>query len=220
MRCARSGCCRRSIKSLSIHLVEINPVLREKQQATLSGVRNITWHDSIDEVPEGPAVILANEYFDVLPIHQVVKRETGWHERVVDIDDRWQAGVRRRRRTDAALRSAAAAAGARGPGRRRVRMAAGHRDDEDRNAGSRPGRRGADHRLRPSAQRRRRHLSGHRPPQLCRSPEKSGPGRRHRPCRFPGAGARGGRCRRARPRPGDAGRFPQAARHRDPRGRR
>ena len=37
-------------------------------------------------MPEGPAVILANEYFDVLPIHQVVKRETGWHERVVDLD--------------------------------------------------------------------------------------------------------------------------------------
>ena len=28
----------------SIHLVEINPVLREKQKATLSGVRNIAWH--------------------------------------------------------------------------------------------------------------------------------------------------------------------------------
>ena len=74
-------------QSLSIHLVEINPVLREKQRATLSGVRNISWHDTVDDVPDGPAVILANEYFDVLPIHQVVKRETGWHERVVNLDD-------------------------------------------------------------------------------------------------------------------------------------
>jgi SAM-dependent MidA family methyltransferase len=73
-------------QALHVHLVEINPVLREKQSATLSGVRNISWHENIDEVPEGPAVILANEYFDVLPIHQVVRRETGWHERVVDID--------------------------------------------------------------------------------------------------------------------------------------
>ena len=52
----------------------------------MSGVRNIAWHDSIDSVPDGPSVILANEYFDVLPIHQVVKRETGWHERTVEID--------------------------------------------------------------------------------------------------------------------------------------
>ena len=73
-------------QSLHIHLVEVNPVLREKQQATLSGARNITWHDDIDDVPDGPAVILANEYFDVLPIHQVVRRETGWHERVVNLD--------------------------------------------------------------------------------------------------------------------------------------
>jgi NADH dehydrogenase [ubiquinone] 1 alpha subcomplex assembly factor 7 len=73
-------------QALSIHLVEINPVLRERQKAALSGVRHIEWHDRIDEVPDGPAVILANEYIDVLPIHQVVKRETGWHERTVEID--------------------------------------------------------------------------------------------------------------------------------------
>ena len=74
-------------QALSIHLVEINPVLREKQKAALSGVRIIAWHDSLDQVPNGPAVILANEYFDVLPIHQAVKRETGWHERTVEVDD-------------------------------------------------------------------------------------------------------------------------------------
>jgi NADH dehydrogenase [ubiquinone] 1 alpha subcomplex assembly factor 7 len=79
-------------QALSIHLVEINPVLREKQKAALSGARSIEWHDNIDEVPEGPAVILANEYFDVLPIHQVVKRETGWHERTVEIDGNGKLG--------------------------------------------------------------------------------------------------------------------------------
>jgi SAM-dependent MidA family methyltransferase len=73
-------------QSLSIHLVEINPVLRDKQRVVLSGVPNVAWHDSVDEVPDGPAVVLANEYFDVLPVHQVVKRENGWHERVVEID--------------------------------------------------------------------------------------------------------------------------------------
>jgi NADH dehydrogenase [ubiquinone] 1 alpha subcomplex assembly factor 7 len=72
-------------QALSIHLVEINPVLRAKQRETLSGVRNITWHDHLDEIPPGPSVILANEYFDVLPVHQMVKRESGWHERNVEI---------------------------------------------------------------------------------------------------------------------------------------
>ena len=74
-------------QALSIHLVEVNPVLRKKQQATLSGSRDVSWHDTIDDVPDGPAIIFANEYFDVLPIHQAVKRETGWHERIVEVDD-------------------------------------------------------------------------------------------------------------------------------------
>jgi NADH dehydrogenase [ubiquinone] 1 alpha subcomplex assembly factor 7 len=73
-------------QTLSVHLVEINPVLRKKQQSTLSGIRSVNWHDTIDEVPEGPAIIFANEYFDVLPIHQVVKQANGWHERMIDLD--------------------------------------------------------------------------------------------------------------------------------------
>jgi NADH dehydrogenase [ubiquinone] 1 alpha subcomplex assembly factor 7 len=77
-------------QALSIHLVEINPVLRDMQKSTLSGVRNIAWHDSIDQVPDGPAIIFANEFFDVLPIHQVVRQETGWHERTVELDDMGQ----------------------------------------------------------------------------------------------------------------------------------
>lgn len=72
-------------QALNIHLVEINPVLREKQKAMLQGARSLTWHDSIDSVPPGPSVILANEYFDVLPIHQVVRHDDGWHERTVEI---------------------------------------------------------------------------------------------------------------------------------------
>ena len=74
-------------QALSVHLVEVNPVLRDKQKATLSNSRNVTWHDTIDDVPDGPSVIFANEYFDVLPIHQAVKAQNGWHERTIEIDD-------------------------------------------------------------------------------------------------------------------------------------
>jgi NADH dehydrogenase [ubiquinone] 1 alpha subcomplex assembly factor 7 len=72
-------------QALDVHLVEINPVLREKQRATLSGAGNISWHDRLDEVPPGASVMFANEYFDVLPVHQMVKREDGWHERTVEL---------------------------------------------------------------------------------------------------------------------------------------
>ena len=73
-------------QALRIHLVEVNPVLREKQREMLTGSLEVSWHDTIDDVPEGPSVIFANEYFDVLPIHQMVKRETGWHERTIELD--------------------------------------------------------------------------------------------------------------------------------------
>jgi NADH dehydrogenase [ubiquinone] 1 alpha subcomplex assembly factor 7 len=69
-------------QAIAVHLVEINPRLRERQRSALTG-RDVSWHDSFADVPEGPAIVLANEYFDVLPVHQAVKSERGWHERVV-----------------------------------------------------------------------------------------------------------------------------------------
>ena len=39
------------------------------------------------EVPDGPIIIVANEFIDALPVHQAVKQANGWHERVVAIAD-------------------------------------------------------------------------------------------------------------------------------------
>lgn len=74
-------------EAISVHLVEASPMLRQKQMMKLGEITHVEWYDRIEDVPEGPAIILANEYFDVLPIHQAVKRETGWHERVIEVDD-------------------------------------------------------------------------------------------------------------------------------------
>jgi len=74
-------------EAISVHLVETSPVLRDRQREKLAEAAYVEWYDSIDDVPEGPAIILANEFFDALPIHQAVKQDTGWHERVIEIDD-------------------------------------------------------------------------------------------------------------------------------------
>lgn len=74
-------------EAISVHLVEASPTLRDLQRIKLSDAIDVQWYGSIDEIPEGPAIVLANEYFDALPIHQAVKRETGWHERVIEVDD-------------------------------------------------------------------------------------------------------------------------------------
>jgi len=53
-------------------------VLRGKNRRRRCGrAKHIEWHDNIDEVPEGPAVILANEYFDVRRSTSGEAR-TGW----------------------------------------------------------------------------------------------------------------------------------------------
>jgi SAM-dependent MidA family methyltransferase len=73
--------------TLKVHLVEISPMLRAQQERTLGAVtRPVAWHAALDEVPKGPAIILANEFFDALPVNQAVKTERGWHERQIEID--------------------------------------------------------------------------------------------------------------------------------------
>lgn len=72
--------------AIDVHLVEVSPSLRAIQRDTLADEK-VQWHDRLEDIPPGAAIILANEYFDVLPVHQAVKTETGWHERLVAIDD-------------------------------------------------------------------------------------------------------------------------------------
>ena len=48
----------------------------------------IAWHEAISEVPEGPAIVIANEFLDALPIRQLMFADGAWHERVVDVDAR------------------------------------------------------------------------------------------------------------------------------------
>ncbi|HTQ83997.1 MAG TPA: SAM-dependent methyltransferase [Pseudolabrys sp.] len=70
-----------------IHLVEIDPLLKAQQERNLEPFANVTyWHPTLNDVPSGPGIIIANEFFDALPVHQVVKTEYGWHQRQVDID--------------------------------------------------------------------------------------------------------------------------------------
>jgi NADH dehydrogenase [ubiquinone] 1 alpha subcomplex assembly factor 7 len=74
--------------AIVVHFVEISPALQQRQRQTLVGLDvPILWHQSLDEVPDGPVIILANEFFDALPVHQVMKQPTGWHERVIGIRD-------------------------------------------------------------------------------------------------------------------------------------
>jgi len=69
-----------------LRLVENSPVLRAKQRETLAG-RDVHWHQAFSSLPAGPMILLANEFFDALPVRQFVRADTAWRERLVDWDD-------------------------------------------------------------------------------------------------------------------------------------
>jgi NADH dehydrogenase [ubiquinone] 1 alpha subcomplex assembly factor 7 len=74
-------------EAIVLHLVEISPVLRAQQKSMLAdaGVP-VFWHGVLADVPTGPVIVIANEFFDALPVNQAVKGDSGWHERRVAID--------------------------------------------------------------------------------------------------------------------------------------
>jgi SAM-dependent MidA family methyltransferase len=72
-------------QAANIHLVETSPVLQRLQVEALKE-HPASWHTSIETLPEGPKIILANEFFDALPLRQYVRVDGHWHERTVDID--------------------------------------------------------------------------------------------------------------------------------------
>ncbi len=68
-----------------VHFVETSPVLRAEQAKRVAAAM---WHDDVTTLPGDVAlIVVANEFFDALPIRQIVRRGDGWHERLVACQD-------------------------------------------------------------------------------------------------------------------------------------
>jgi SAM-dependent MidA family methyltransferase len=63
-----------------VHFIETSPRLRAAQAAL---VPDAAWHDGLDTVPQGPAIVFANEFLDALPIRQFEHCDGAWMERHV-----------------------------------------------------------------------------------------------------------------------------------------
>ncbi len=68
-----------------IALVEASPALRQAQSERFAN-RPINHFDELGDVPEGPAIIVANEFLDCLSVRQFVRDGNGWRERQVGLD--------------------------------------------------------------------------------------------------------------------------------------
>jgi SAM-dependent MidA family methyltransferase len=69
-----------------VTMVEASPVLQQQQVETLAGFE-INWTTTVTELPEQPLFIVANEFFDCLPINQFVRTEHGWQEQMIGAED-------------------------------------------------------------------------------------------------------------------------------------
>ena len=67
-----------------LHLVEASPALRARQREALGG-QDVTWHERVDELPDAPLFLVANEFFDALPIRQFQRDGDLWRERRVGV---------------------------------------------------------------------------------------------------------------------------------------
>jgi SAM-dependent MidA family methyltransferase len=73
--------------ALDVTLVETSPKLAQIQYEALAscGV-GISWQPAFSEAPPGPAIVIANEFLDALPVRQYVHSNGRWRERVVKVN--------------------------------------------------------------------------------------------------------------------------------------
>lgn len=67
-----------------VTLVEASATLRGIQRQTLSD-HPAHWAGSTEDLPEAPLFLIANEFFDALPIRQFTRQGAGWAETVVGL---------------------------------------------------------------------------------------------------------------------------------------
>ena len=67
-------------KAVQVHFIDVSPSLKGLQK---KAVTTALHHESLDEIPPGVSFIIANEFFDVLPIRQFIWQDGAWAERMV-----------------------------------------------------------------------------------------------------------------------------------------
>ncbi|CAO1413002.1 unnamed protein product [Diamesa tonsa] len=102
-------------ESTSVHLVEMSPYLSKLQSQrlchasnevdensnlpyyrvgeTLTGVK-VFWYQRVQDIPEDFSIIIANEFFDAMPVHKLKKDNNVWKEVLVDVDPDDQSKLR------------------------------------------------------------------------------------------------------------------------------
>ncbi|MCJ1899059.1 MULTISPECIES: SAM-dependent methyltransferase [Paracoccus] len=70
-------------EAAQVALVEASPHLRRVQRDRLGDIAHL---DDVSQLPQAPLFLVANEFFDALPIRQFQRGVQGWAERVVALN--------------------------------------------------------------------------------------------------------------------------------------
>ncbi|MDZ4136254.1 MAG: SAM-dependent methyltransferase [Paracoccaceae bacterium] len=70
----------------NVTLIEASAPLRTRQRASL-GDHPAVWLDGPETLPDAPLFLIANEFFDALPIRQFTRHAQGWCETLVGVRD-------------------------------------------------------------------------------------------------------------------------------------
>lgn len=71
-------------RAAQIFLVEASANLRARQRQALPD-HQVTWLDTVQDLPDAPLFLLANEFFDALPIRQFRRHPMGWAEVMIGL---------------------------------------------------------------------------------------------------------------------------------------
>ena len=86
-----------------LHIIETSPHLKTQQKTNLAHfpALKIHWHESPKTLPEKPLLMVANEFFDALPIQQYRRKNNTWQQRGISLDSEknWQLTWRKAKKT-------------------------------------------------------------------------------------------------------------------------
>ncbi|NOX73759.1 MAG: class I SAM-dependent methyltransferase [Alphaproteobacteria bacterium] len=74
------------LEAAEIWLIEASPSLQAVQATTLKTYK-INWGAQVTDLPDLPLFLVANEFFDALPVRQFQRAKAGWRERMVGLEN-------------------------------------------------------------------------------------------------------------------------------------
>lgn len=76
------------VEAVTVNMIETSPIMMAEQRKAIGHSLETSWIASLEELSEGPLIVVANEFLDALPFRQFIKTEKGWCERCIALNEK------------------------------------------------------------------------------------------------------------------------------------